>query len=319
MSSYNSNIKKRNLKLKNITFMSPTSQTRLNMTNLFSEPNKIIKSNNSNSNVQLTNNFYFNYKTSHLITDLYTNNSSKRQKNYSLTSKNTQRKNINNMKNVNKKNNYVKKSTSNSLMLSFSQFSSNLNSANGSKKNIKINSSNSKNYLRKNTNLKNFRNKRNILENEYFSCNNSTTNIIKNSINHTNKNNKTHKHNFSVSSEHIYNPFPFSSINNIKIYYNQLYRRVNQKNPSNINIINNIHNDKKNNKANSINSQVTSTQSSINKKKTKSINSNLSNENEINTIKNIDTPEELHFFYINILQNGKEVEGKFEVSSSVHN
>ncbi len=319
MSSHNSNIKKRNLKLKNITFLSPTTQNRLNMTNLFSEPNKIIKSNNSISNVQLTNNFNFNYKTSHLITDLYSNNSSKRQKNYSLTSKNTQRKNINNIQNINKKNNYVKKSTSNSPMLSFSQFSSNLNSANGSKKNIKINPSNSKNYLRKISNLKNLRNKRNALENEYFSCNNSTTNIIKNSINHANKNNKNHKHNFSVSSEHIYNPFSCSSINNIKIYYNQLYKRVNQKNPSNINIINNIHNNKKNNKANSINSQVTSTQSSINKKITKSINSNISNENEINTIKNIETPEELHFFYINILQNGKEVEGRFEVSSSVHN
>ena len=48
-------------------------------------------------------------------------------------------------------------------------------------------------------------------------------------------------------------------------------------------------------------------------------NSNLSNDNEIYNIKNIDTPEELHFFYVNILLNGKEVEGKFEVSSSINN
>ena len=67
------------------------------------------------------------------------------------------------------------------------------------------------------------------------------------------------------------------------------------------------------------NSQIGSTQSSINKKITKSINSNLSNDNEIYNIKNIDTPEELHFFYVNILLNGKEVEGKFEVSSSINN
>ena len=34
--------------------------------------------------------------------------------------------------------------------------------------------------------------------------------------------------------------------------------------------------------------------------------------------KNIDTPEELHFFYINVLQNGKELEGKFEVTNSIN-
>ena len=33
----------------------------------------------------------------------------------------------------------------------------------------------------------------------------------------------------------------------------------------------------------------------------------------MNTL-NIDSPEELHFFYINILQNGKVLEGKFELS-----
>lgn len=31
------------------------------------------------------------------------------------------------------------------------------------------------------------------------------------------------------------------------------------------------------------------------------------------SIKEINTPEELHFFYVNILQKGKEVEVKFEV------
>ena len=41
----------------------------------------------------------------------------------------------------------------------------------------------------------------------------------------------------------------------------------------------------------------------------------LSNENEYIIIKNIETPEELHFFYINILQSGKDIEGKFEESS----
>lgn len=31
---------------------------------------------------------------------------------------------------------------------------------------------------------------------------------------------------------------------------------------------------------------------------------------------NINTPEELHFLYINIIQNGKEIEEKFEISTS---
>ena len=37
MSSYVSGLNKKNLKLKNITFMSPITQTKLNMTNLLSE------------------------------------------------------------------------------------------------------------------------------------------------------------------------------------------------------------------------------------------------------------------------------------------
>jgi hypothetical protein len=51
----------------------------------------------------------------------------------------------------------------------------------------------------------------------------------------------------------------------------------------------------------------------------KSIISNSSNGNEEKNFKNIELLEELHFFYINPLQNEKEVEGKFEVSSSLIN
>ncbi len=315
-----SSLNKKNLKLKNITFMSPTTQTKLNMTNLLSDPNKVKKGNNNNSKLQLNNNYnsnISNLKNNNLITDLLRSNSSNRNFNYSKKAKR------NNYK-INKKNNIIKKSTSNSPTLTFSQFSSNLNSANGSKKNIGIYSS-PKNYLMKNLNIKNYRNKRNFFkENDYFSGNNSTSNILKNTINFktntfkTEYNHKNNKSNFSMSNENFNEPFSFSSMNNIKVCYNQLYKRVNQKNPSNINIIS-FQNEKKNNKANSISSQIGSTQSSINKKITKSINSNLSNDNEIYNIKNIDTPEELHFFYVNILLNGKEVEGKFEVSSSINN
>jgi hypothetical protein len=76
---------------------------------------------------------------------------------------------------------------------------------------------------------------------------------------------------------------------------------------------------KKINKGNSKNSQIDSTQNSIHKIISKSVIYNLSNENEENNFKNIDAPEELHFSYINVLKNGKEVEGKFEVSSSLNN
>ena len=32
---------------------------------------------------------------------------------------------------------------------------------------------------------------------------------------------------------------------------------------------------------------------------------------------NINTPEELHFFYVNVLQNGKELEGRFELTNTI--
>ena len=48
----------------------------------------------------------------------------------------------------------------------------------------------------------------------------------------------------------------------------------------------------------------------------------INNQNKIQNINlitmNIDTPEELHFFYINILQNGKVLEGKFEITNSIN-
>ena len=57
---------------------------------------------------------------------------------------------------------------------------------------------------------------------------------------------------------------------------------------------------KKIKKENSINYQFDCTQISIHKIISKSIISNSSNGNEENNFKNIETPEELHFFYINL-------------------
>ena len=125
--------------------------------------------------------------------------------------------------------------------------------------------------------------------------------------------------NNSLSSEN-FSAISSTSVNNIKIYYNGFL----QKKKNNNNINNNNNNNKKNKIEKSIQSQsnvISTSQSTLTKKKTKSLNTNtnLSNENDVIIIKNIDTPEELHFLYINILQNGKNIEGKFEVSSSINN
>jgi hypothetical protein len=41
--------------------------------------------------------------------------------------------------------------------------------------------------------------------------------------------------------------------------------------------------------------------------------------NTIKDIQDIDTPEDLHFFYVSVIQNGKLVEFKFEVESTNNN
>ena len=61
--------------------------------------------------------------------------------------------------------------------------------------------------------------------------------------------------------------------------------------------------------------KISTTQSTKKKKKTKSVNSNISNINETNefiNFKNIESPEELHFYFVYISQNKKNIEKKFE-------
>jgi hypothetical protein len=107
------------------------------------------------------------------------------------------------------------------------------------------------------------------------------------------------------------------------MYYNGLYKKIiNQKKTMRNKQNKNINKKIINKFEKTIQSQtniISTSQSTLTKKKTKSLNTNLSNENEYVIIKNIDTPEELHFLYINILQNGKDIEGKFEESSSINN
>ena len=336
MNSYVSGLNKKNLKLKNITFMSPLTHTKLNMKNLLSETQRMTKTNNDN-NIQLGNYYqptsnFSNYKNNQFTSDFYKSYSSNRQNNY-LSPQSSQRKNNNIAKN-----NFIKKPMSplNNQLFSFSQISSNIKSPNQSKKNsgfLFTQSYSTKNYLKKlnSSNSKNYRKRNKIDESDYLfssSSNNSSSNLFKNSFNSQKyKFNSTKNKDYSANSfsnEQLNIPLSNSnatSINNIKVIYNQIYKKINHQKSQSV-IPNNVF--QKDNRivnANSINSneQITSTQSSFNKKITKSINSNVSNENEINNIKNIDTTEELHFFYINILQNGREVEGKFEVSPSINN
>ncbi len=131
MSSY-VGLNKKSLKLKNITFMSPLTHTKLNMTNLLSETQKIMKTNNDSSN----NNHQFykqnpnltNYKNNNVMTDMYKSYSSNRQNNYLFSNQNSQRRNNNFEKHI-----YIKntKSPINSNILTFSQFS-NINNSSSS-------------------------------------------------------------------------------------------------------------------------------------------------------------------------------------------
>ena len=136
-------------------------------------------------------------------------------------------------------------------------------------------------------------------------------------------------------------PISSCSNNNMNILIRQIYKRndnYNNNNDSNDNNFNknNIKNNIQTQSQQSENSQniLLTTQSSIGKKKKKNSHNSSKNEgenknkniinkniqNNINNIitMNIDTPEELHFFYINILQNGKKMESKFEITNSIN-
>ena len=320
------NINRKNLKLKNIIFMSPLSRTKLNIPNLISQTKRILTTTANNQILNVSN--YIN-KSNKILNDIYRSYSTNRN----IKSTNSNKKKKNKKKNNSKNSNSVANSPK---ISSFSKFTSSLNKI----KNMKGNSYNTgfpmTNFFgKKNSEEKNLR-KRNLNE-MITSCNSSySSNFFNkkysNSSNKQNKfkpkvknelykRNKTtfSSQNNSLSSENYSVVIP-STINNIKMYYNGVYKKIiNQKNYTK-----NIHNKNINNKKiinkfeKTIQSQtniISTSQSTLTKKKTKSLNTNLSNENEYIIIKNIETPEELHFFYINILQSGKDIEGKFEESS----
>ena len=60
--------------------------------------------------------------------------------------------------------------------------------------------------------------------------------------------------------------------------------------------------------------KFSTSQSTLNKKKTKSNSNSCNNENDSINFKNIECPEELHFYFVCIYQNRKDIEKKFEIN-----
>ena len=71
---------------------------------------------------------------------------------------------------------------------------------------------------------------------------------------------------------------------------------------------------------NKINTIINKNTNNNNNNNNNNTNNNIYNQNNIHNliIMNINSPEELHFFYVNILQNGKVLEGKFEITNSIN-
>jgi hypothetical protein len=307
--------------------MSPITRTRINISNLISETQRIITNSNKNKIAQKQNSEINSpkidinlNKENQFISDLYRSFSPNKLNIISPTNKNGN--NILKKNKSNKKNNVKIKETSPSAMLNkFVNFAQKLNN------NINLNYSyigkisqvNNKNNQKSNLDIKNY-------QKSSLTNTNSLTNIYNNNnlINNKSFLNKTQNLNIdeiikegrNFSNDNFECNNPLSSKLNNNNYIQQIYKRENKNN-----------NEKKIIQSQSENYQniITTNQSTIKKKIINSRNSSLNEGNIYNKNKseninnmmntlNIDSPEELHFFYINILQNGKVLEGKFELS-----
>ena len=373
--SFINHINKKNLKLKNISFMSPISHSKLNISNLNSETKRII----TNSNGSIINIHQINNKEekNKLLNEVFKNYSTNKEFNFIQSKK--PHINLNYISNnqilndINSKNIYKKTSTSpstNSMIKTFTNFPTTFHKNNQS--NIYLSNSNYKNLINlknssqissrngkhkknsssliNNSSLNNFnstQNKDNVLllssnntNNQILNLNssqfqkyNSNTDVLnkkKNDNYNINNNIKTHHQNFSCDFVNNFNsPLSAStSTNNIgKNYYNEIFNRFNYKNISNLDsnnindninyINNNCQKDGSQNLFNSI--KENNNDKKLFKCSLNSNSCNSNNYNELYNIKNVESPEELHFYYINVIQNGKNLEDKFDLSNSIHN
>ena len=366
---------KKNFKIKNISFMSPITRTKLNISNLIAETQRIITNSNTNKNTQVQNseinspkiNYNLN-KENQFITDLYRSFSSNRPN--IISNKQKENKiNSNNQiikKNISNKNQFIKikkNSPSPSAMLTkFANFAEKLNKnknlitnysfigKNNKNKNININKRNQKSNIDiRNLKKSNLTTTNNSLTN-IFNTNNDNKNLNNNSfLNQTQNLNSeeikkkcnkkiTEERNFSnENSNNNSLNFPLSqkstSNNKYNNYVQQIFKRDNEKDQvDNKMIKNNIiknHIQTQSHQSEISQNFITTNQSTIKKKIFNSRNSSLNEGNIYNKNKseninnilfnlNIDSPEELHFFYVNILHGGRELENKFELINSIN-
>ena len=358
--SYISNLNKKNLRLKNISYMSPHS----NVSNIIAESQRMITSSNAvnfqqNTNIELQKN--------QLLNEVFKSYSTNRpiNSNHQYKKPNIHLNYVSNgplLTNPNSKNYYKKTSTSPSNSSMYYTYMNNfpINNKNGNYQNYYINS-NYKNILKYSTQIssKNVRNKRNqsltnnnslnnfnipqskannlllstnVINNTQIQSQiqkyNTNTDMINKTKNNSNVNNKIHhQQNFSTDFLNNFTPLSAStSTNNMGKFYNEIYKRINytkNNNKINSNLNSGLNTSKKNNYVNYQNDQNvfnTTKESTIGKKIAKgSLNTNscYSNEFEFSNAKNVESPEELHFYFIHVIQNGKEIENKFDILNSI--
>ena len=380
-------LNKKNVKLKNISTNSSVHHTKINISNLIAETQRIISSSIKNkiNNQHILNTninspkFEITSKETQNSNDFYRSYSSNRphSKQSILNKRNNININLNTEKsqnindsylNITNKNQKKKPNLSPSEMLTkFAHFAQNLNKNQNKKKNKNIHYTNlgiksiyHKRNPQSNIELRYIKKSGITTNNSLININNISTNDNRNNISYINqtqyqqvsniteinKKNKEKKNlgkNFSNDRFDLINKHktPLSpsctyNHNNMNHLLNEIFKSSthNNKNEIKRNVKNNIQTQSHSENSQGIimTTQSTKNKNSFNSTKTEGenkiiINNNnnnnlINNQNKIQNINlitmNIDTPEELHFFYINILQNGKVLEGKFEITNSIN-
>ena len=380
-------LNKKNVKLKNISTNCSVHHTKINISNLIAETQRIISSSikkkinnqqilNTNINspkleitskeTQNSNDFYRSYSSNRPHSKQSILN---KRNNININLNTEKSQNINDSYlNITNKNQKKKPNPSPSEMLStFAHFAQNLNKNQNKKKNKNIHYTNlgiksiyHKRNPQSNIELRYIKKSGITTNNSLININNISTNDNRNNISYINqtqyqqfsniteinKKNKEKKNlgkNFSNDRFDLINKHktPLSpsctyNHNNMNHLLNEIFKSSthNNKNEIKRNVKNNIQTQSHSENSQGIimTTQSTKNKNSFNSTKTEGenkiiINNNnnnnlINNQNKIQNINlitmNIDTPEELHFFYINILQNGKVLEGKFEITNSIN-
>ena len=279
----------KNLRLKNITYMTPLTSPK----NIISDSQRMMLSKPSHMHTHSNISNYI-HKGTQIINELYRSTSSSPNTSHNAFAL-TKHAKIN----LTKKPKPLSTQNSNGNLRNTKEYNyhysfNNVSTYTKKKKDNLLKSSSSSSYTN---------NKPKIKVNSYMS------NVSR--MNKANISNDFLNSNLSPSSSS-------NSMSNVKIFYNELSKRVNSQSRSK-----NFNDSSYNNSSSNINNngvrQLSTKDNSItlNKVKSQTVKNSLtSNETNNNRdINDIDTPEELHFFYVNILQSGKAIESKFEMTS----